>query len=119
MAAGAHGFMAADAATMAPPNVDLIIGNPPFNRAEAIIANLLHVTAGTPLAFLLRVGFLAGPRCKPGRLFERHPVGYIAPIYPRPSFTDDGRTDASEYALFVFGAVCEIGVGSPIIWERP
>ena len=119
LAAGASGFAAADARTLTVPPVDLIIGNPPFSDAEAIIVNLLKASGGTPLAFLLRVGFLAGPRCKPGRLFEKHPVSYLAPIFPRPSFTADGRTDASEYALFVFGAVLETGVGSPITWERP
>ncbi len=85
---------------------DLIIGNPPFSHAEVHATHALaQLEDGGHLAFLLPVSFLCGQgRAK--RLWSRPaPFGglrYYLPIAERPSFTNDGQTDMSEYAVFVW-----------------
>lgn len=80
---------------------DLILGNPPFNLAEQQVrASILRLRSVGHLAFILRLSFLAGQRRL--ALYEKHPLRYLIPITPRPSFTPDGKTDASEYGVFVW-----------------
>lgn len=79
----------------------LIVGNPGFLQAEPIVRHCLDLLAPNGhLAFLLRLSFLAGQRRL--ALYEQHPLRYLIPITPRPSFTPDGKTDASEYGVFVW-----------------
>lgn len=80
---------------------ELAIGNPPFSIAEEQVrSTAARLCDGGYLAFILRLSFLGGQ--KRAALYEAHPLRYLIPITPRPSFTPDGKTDASEYAVFVW-----------------
>jgi hypothetical protein len=89
----------------------LILGNPPFDRAESHVRIALdrlgHFTATAPqlrwLAFVLRASFLAGQRRTAG-LWTEAPARYVWHLAPRPSFTADGKTDGAEYVLCVWQA---------------
>jgi predicted RNA methylase len=102
-----------------PPERDagyrLIIGNPPFaapveGRTKPKPIALDHVLAALPLlhpegrlVFLLRQSFAAS-QDRWDRLFKRHRPERLWYLVQRPSFTEDKRTDSSDYAVFVFGA---------------
>jgi hypothetical protein len=81
----------------------LVLGNPPFSQAERHIAHArsLLATGGT-LAFLLRLGFMASQRRADLHRSWRPRAVWV--LRERPSFTGDGATDNSEYAVFVWGA---------------
>ncbi len=80
----------------------LIVSNPPYLLAEPFVHNALAlVREGGHVAFLLRLSFLCGQR-RYGTLWAHGAFRYLIPITPRPSFTPDGKTDASEYAVFVW-----------------
>jgi hypothetical protein len=82
-----------------PHEVDLIIGNPPYMLAEE------HVTlarkTGAWVAFLLRLSFL-GSQARAKTVWASPGLRWLIPISRRPSFTGGG-SDASEYAVFVWG----------------
>lgn len=83
------------------PGQDLIVSNPPYLLAERFVYRALDfVPCLGRVVFLLRLSFLAGQRRL--ALYEQHPLRYLVPITPRPSFTPDGKTDASEYGVFVW-----------------
>jgi hypothetical protein len=88
---------------------DLVIGNPPYNQAEAFAETA--IACGKTVALLLRINWLASKKRAP---FHRaHPSDlYVLPR--RPSFTNGG-TDATEYAWFVWGegTIKESSVLSP------
>lgn len=101
----AHGFgcyigdaLAADSPWHAP---GVVLTNPPFSLAQEMVERALaEVAPGGTVAMLLRLGFLASQ----GRaaLHRRAPADvFVLPM--RPSFTEDGQTDQSEYAWFVWG----------------
>lgn len=74
-----------------------VITNPPFSLALPFIEHALELAPW--VVMLLRLNFLASA----GRaefFREQAPDVYVLPN--RPSFTDDGRTDATEYAWFVW-----------------
>jgi hypothetical protein len=76
---------------------DVSISNPPFGIAEDVLATSMRLARFTCL--LLRVNYLASKgRCSFLRMFP--PDVFVLPN--RPSFTGDGRTDATEYAWFVW-----------------
>ena len=78
---------------------DLIIGNPPYLDAERHVRLALERLAfGGHLAFLLRVGFIASQ--ERAKLYRAHPIRWLIPIIGRPSFTGNGKTDPTEYAVF-------------------
>jgi hypothetical protein len=89
----------------------LVLGNPPFDRAESHVRIALdrlgHFTATAPqprwLAFVLRASFLAGQKRTAG-LWTEAPARYVWHLAPRPSFTADGKTDGAEYVLCVWMA---------------
>ena len=77
---------------------------------------------GGRAAFLLPLGFRASKtRNKaPDGLFAWAPLKELAVIVPRPSFTEDGATDATDYGLFIF----EQGYDGPatlstLWWAKP
>lgn len=78
-----------------------IITNPPYALALEFVAR--SFTEAHPVvekAFLLRLGFLAS--AKRAAFHRSNPCDvYVLP--KRPSFTGDGKTDASDYAWFVWG----------------
>jgi predicted RNA methylase len=78
----------------------LIIGNPPYSMAEEFVTKALDdVASNGAVAFLLRLAFMAGQARED--LHKRlRPDVHVFP--KRPSFTDDGKTDATDYAWFVW-----------------
>ncbi len=80
---------------------DLIIMNPPFSRAFEFVARALQlVKRGGTVAALLRVNVMAGKAR--AEFHKKHPCD-VRVLAKRPSFTGTGKTDATEYAWFVFG----------------
>lgn len=81
---------------------DLIVGNPPYSDAERHTQHGLNLLPnGGHLAFLLPVSFQCGQdRC--ARLWSQKNLLYTIPLAQRPGFTANGKTDMTEYALYVF-----------------
>lgn len=82
--------------------VDLVICNPPYSLAKEFVErSFSHVVPrGGTVAMLLRLNWLAS-RSR-SEWHKAHPSDvYVLP--KRPSFTPDGKTDATEYAWFVWG----------------
>lgn len=76
----------------------LIIGNPPFDRAEAHIRQALEVVApGGTVVFLLRLAMLESKQRI--ALWREHPPSHIDVLSERPSFTGGG-TDSAAYGVF-------------------
>lgn len=90
--------MRGDFMTMKPePMFDLVIGNPPYKDAERILRHAMKcLRPGGELIFLLRLSFLASMGRYSMFQFE-FPPKEITVCSDRPSFTGDGKTDASEY----------------------
>lgn len=79
------------------PRWDVAITNPPYSLALEFAESMLALA--DRVALLTRINFLAGG----GRrsFFARSmPDVYVLPN--RPSFTEDGRTDATEYCWLVW-----------------
>jgi SAM-dependent methyltransferase len=93
------------------PSFDLVIGNPPFREAEffvrrsfGLLSRRIVPEKSKPAAvlFLLRQAFTASQ----GR-YQRMYNNGLKPanmdvVVNRPSFTGDGKTDATEYAIFTW-----------------
>jgi hypothetical protein len=74
-----------------------IVANPPFSLAREFAISALECCEW--VAFLLRLNTLGS---RPWRQFwSEHPPTALRPIV-RPSFTGDGRTDASEYLWVIW-----------------
>lgn len=80
------------------PRPDMIITNPPFHLAQKFIEKSLEISP--IVVMLLRLNFLGSKK-----RFEwwqgRMPTGIFV-HHRRPSFTTDGKTDATEYGHFVW-----------------
>ncbi len=97
-----HAVVTGDALSLTWPSADLIITNPPFSMAQEFATKALaSVAPGGTVALLLRLGFLEG---KKRLAFHRANGSSVFVLTSRPSFTGDGRTDASAYGWFVWGA---------------
>lgn len=82
---------------------DVIMGNPPYQLAEEFVMHALEMLKpGGAVCFLLRLAFLES-QGRYERMFSRdaRPAA-IYPLVERPSFTGNGRTDATAYAVFVW-----------------
>lgn len=88
----------ADFLVSPPPreSFDVAIMNPPFSLSLAFVVACRRVAATTVM--LQRLNWLGPARAE--WLRGNHPDVY--PLPKRPSFTGDGKTDASEYAWFVW-----------------
>lgn len=96
-----------DAATFVPKvPFDLVISNPPFNRAFEILKNLR--ACGYPVAFLLRLTFLEPTKARGAWLRDNPPDGMI--VLPRYSFTGDGKVDSVTCAWMVWGSDADFGI---------
>jgi len=93
-------FLSDEYAPCAEPK--LIITNPPYSLAGEFVKKCLAIAARTDalVCLLLRLRFLESK--KRARLLARNPPDVYV-LVPRPSFTSDGKTDASAYAWFVWG----------------
>lgn len=82
------------------PRPDVIIGNPPYSCALAMVSRFIEIAAGHAwVAMLLRLGFLASEERAP--FLKRHPPD-VYPLSRRPSFNGGQSTDSSDYAWFVW-----------------
>lgn len=81
---------------------DVCVMNPPFRHAHAFVARALveALPQRATVAALLRLGFLASR--KRAALHRAHPADVYV-LSRRPAFTGTSRTDATEYAWFVWG----------------
>lgn len=98
---------------------DLVIGNPPYRDAEAVVREGLRRVYGRgAVIMLLRLAFLEGQARGRG-LWREHPPVRVRVLTRRPSFTGNGKTDATAYAVFEWAA--EPGRKPPVIgwlnWE--
>lgn len=75
----------------------LVLGNPPYREAQKHVETAL--TMSPIVAFLLRLGFLAGQ--KSSGFWQKSPPAHIRVFSRCPSFTSGG-TDATDYALMVW-----------------
>jgi hypothetical protein len=79
---------------------DLVIGNPPYEHAEEFIRHsLFRLSKRGEMIFLLRLAFLASHSRGAG-LWRESPPMIVYVLGKRPSFTGNGKTDATDYALF-------------------
>lgn len=81
-------------------SVDLVIGNPPYKYAEQFVRlGLGMLVHNGIMAYLLRLAFLEGQ--DRGRdLWSKYPPCLVEVCSERPSFTGDGKTDATAYGIF-------------------
>jgi len=83
------------------PQVDLFISNPPYSLAQEFVTKMLDERGPyTYVACLLRLGFLASQK-RAAWWQERKPDA-LRILSKRPSFTANGKTDATEYAWYVW-----------------
>lgn len=85
---------------------DLIVGNPPFNKAQEFIIHSFDLLADNGyIYFFLRLAFLEG-RKRQQTLFEKYPPKRVYVLTRRPSFfsTKNGKdtTDTLAYAMFLW-----------------
>lgn len=80
---------------------DAVVGNPPYTYSLEFAKKAIELTAGkVDVAFLLRVGWLASK----GRVdFHLRNPSDVFILPERPSFTENGKTDQTDYAWFVWG----------------
>ncbi len=95
-----HGWRYGDVRTMPwYERFSLVTGNPPFNIAEACVRRGLElVVKGGLVYFLLRLAFLESVGRGEG-LWTAFPPRKAWVFAKRPSFTQDGRTDATAYMM--------------------
>lgn len=76
-----------------------VIGNPPFENAEAHVRHALRMSQHG-VAFLLRLAFLES--VKREAFWEEHPCSDIVVLNKRPCFTGNGKTDSCAYGFFIW-----------------
>lgn len=82
---------------------DLILGNPPYEFAQPHLELALnHVKPDGHVAFLLRMAFLNSQERVRTLWDAKKGFRYLLPLAQRPSFTGDGKSEHSEYAMYVF-----------------
>ena len=89
---------------------DAVIGNPPYKHAADFArASLGCVRDGGKVALLLRLNFLGSSRKRLDLVGTGSALAHVIVLSRRPSFTGNGKTDATDYAWFVW----ERGVRMP------
>lgn len=80
-------------------SVDLVMGNPPYYIAEKIVWKSMDaLKCGGWLVFMLRLSFLESK--KRLKLWDVHPLKKVVVCANRPSFTKNGKTNATAYAFY-------------------
>jgi SAM-dependent methyltransferase len=77
---------------------DLIVSNPPYSHALEFVQHALMLAP--VVCMLLRLPWIASQRRSE---WHRENLCHINVLPRRPSFTGDGKTDATEYAWFLWG----------------
>lgn len=81
---------------------NLVVGNPPYNRAEQFIRHSFkYLYAGGYMVMLLRLNFLEGQIRNKG-LWREYPPRIVVVRSSRVSFTGDGQTNATAYAYYIW-----------------
>jgi len=80
------------------PLFDLIITNPPYSLALEFLEKSLR--EAKTVIYLLRLNFLGSQ--KRYTFWSLNPPTHLFVLSRRPSFTEDGNTDSTEYAWFAF-----------------
>lgn len=81
---------------------NLVIGNPPYDRAEQFIRHSMrYLDNGGYIIMLLRLNFLEGQGRAKG-LYREYPLKQVVVRAARVSFTGDGQTNATAYAYFIW-----------------
>ena len=81
---------------------DLVIGNPPYNKAQEFVEqSLLYTRTGGYVFFLLRLAFLESAK-RAKTLYAQTPPTAVYVLAERPSFTGNNKTDATAYAMFLW-----------------
>ena len=97
--AGGLEVLETDFLTWAPDRpADIVVSNPPYRRALEFVIRALSIAP--VVAMLLRLPWLASQ--KRAAWHSEHPA-FIGVLPRRPSFTGDNRTDATDYAWFMWG----------------
>lgn len=76
-----------------------ILTNPPFSLAMEFCNKA--ISSATHVFMLLRLNFLASKKRR--EWFKEHEPDCLFVLSERPSFTEDGKTDATDYAWFYWG----------------
>jgi len=85
------------------PVPDLIVGNPPYELAlPHLELALKRVSPGGHVALLLRMAFLNSQERVRELWDKKKGFRYLLPLAQRPSYTGDGKSEHSEYAVYVF-----------------
>ena len=78
---------------------DVIIGNPPFSLSIEFVKKCLEISSKhTKIIMLLRTAFLESKTRY--AFWQKHPLNGLYTLSSRPSFTEDGRSDATSYSYF-------------------
>jgi hypothetical protein len=86
-----------------PPFFGDVVMNPPYKHAAEFVRKALERSEdGMKVCALLRLNFLGSSRKRLDLVGPDSPLRRVHVLSKRPSFTGDGRTDAAEYAWFVF-----------------
>jgi len=85
------------------PRVQAVVGNPPYRQAADFVRAALKIIPPTgKVAFLLRLNFLGSSRKRQDIVGAGSPLERVLVLSRRPSFTGNGKTDACDYAWFVW-----------------
>jgi len=79
-------------------DIDIIITNPPYSLALEFLEKSL--SEAKTVIYLLRLNFLGSQ--KRHKFWSLNPPTHLFVLSRRPSFTEDGNTDSTEYAWFVW-----------------
>jgi hypothetical protein len=81
---------------------DFIPGNPPYKYTEAFVRlSLAMLAPGGYLLQLLRTAFLEGQE-RGDHFWQKHTPIAVDTCSRRPSFTGNGKTDATSYSTFLW-----------------
>jgi len=96
---------------------DFVIGNPPYKFAEQFVRKGHdQLSDGGTMILLLRLAFLEGQARMAG-IWSELPPYCVYVLGARPSFTGNGKTDATAYAVFVWHKESdEDGVHTHLKW---
>ncbi|UYL84927.1 hypothetical protein pEaSNUABM55_00154 [Erwinia phage pEa_SNUABM_55] len=86
--------------------VDIVLTNPPYSLAQEFVTKALG--EADVVIMLLRLGFLESMRR--WEWWQQNPLTSLLVLSKRPSFTDDGKTDGSGYAWFVWDKKNRLGL---------
>ena len=96
-------------------HVDVIITNPPYSLAQEFVTKALG--EADVVIMLLRLGFLES--MKRWEWWQENPISSLLTLSKRPSYTDDGKTDGSGYAWFVWDKKNKLGLKPFAFLEGP